>query len=236
MNQPQQSYSFFERLVKKIESYVDPFHENWLSWHGLKGQFDLVKELRDDYAIVSKNDREGLINTRGWIILPAKYEFLDFVENTDLLEGTLPNKRTQLINLQGRVLYEHPKEAFFDAIGEKLLLINEFNTDDSQGKAGVMTRDGKLIQPLKFTRVLEGQPDEKVRLYADEQWFVLDSETGACIPDEHNYNYEWEKAVEWIKENEKRYRISHYDIMEHLMDVHDEEEWEKLQAETEFKD
>jgi len=226
----QQTYSFLERLVKKIESYVDPFHENWLQWHGLKGQFDLVKDMRDDYAIVAKNDREGLINTRGRVILSAKYEYLDFVESTDLLEGTLPNKHTQLINLQGRVLYEHPREVFFDAVGDRLLLIQEL---DDNGKTGVMTREGKLIQPMKFTRVFEGQPDHKVRLYTDEQWFVLNPKTGQCTPDEHNYNHEWEKAVEWIKENDKRYRITHYDIMEHLMDVHDEEEWNRLQAETE---
>lgn|SRR5574344_930537 len=44
------------------------------------GKFDQVYKFKNDYAIVEKNGKQGLINVHGDIIVPMKYDWIDYFD------------------------------------------------------------------------------------------------------------------------------------------------------------
>ena len=148
--------SFLQFAWQKICEIVDPYHQKWLWWHGLSERYDMVADIQFDLVIVVKDFRYGLIDKQGNVILRPLYEALDFLKEEALLEGTLPNKRTQLLNLKGKVLYEHSKEACFNHIDGHFLFLDELDTDDKKGKTGIVTSTGKLVIPPKFIQIFGG--------------------------------------------------------------------------------
>lgn len=217
--------SFLQSAWQKICEIVDPYHQKWLWWHGLSGRYDMVADIHFDLVIVVKDFRYGLIDKQGNVILRPLYEALDFLKEEALLEGTLPNKRTQLLDIKGKVLYEHPKEACFDHIDGHFLFLDELDTDDKKGKTGIVTSTGKLVIPPKFIRTMSDLPNGVINLRDEEQWYRFNLKTGDCTSDNHNYDQEWEEAFKRLSDSSPK----RYDVMEHLMAVDSEEEWKKLQ-------
>ena len=217
--------SFLQNIWQKICEVVDPYHQKWLWWHGLSERYDLVADIQFNLVIVVKDYRYGLIEKKGNVILRPLYEALDFLKEEALLEGTLPNKRTQLMDIKGKVLYEHPKEASFDHIDGHFLFLDELDTDDKKGKTGIVTSTGKLVIPPKFIRTMSDLPNGVINLRDEEQWYRFNLKTGDCTSSNQNYDQEWEEAFKRLSDSSPK----RYDVMEHLMAVDSEEEWKKLQ-------
>ena len=52
-------------------------------------QYDKVQDFNQDYFIVSKNDKYGIINDYGKVILPVDYDFLGIINYTGVMNGSI---------------------------------------------------------------------------------------------------------------------------------------------------
>ena len=103
-------------------------------------------------TIVCYKDREeGLIDSRGRLIIPCKYRSISREDGTELFKawGKFNNKnRTTLYNSQGLILCEK-----LSSLSRNLPQWGRLTITNSEGKKGIVSASGQILIPCEFDQV-----------------------------------------------------------------------------------
>jgi len=114
----------------------------------IKPQFTFAENFVNDVGIVSCGDKWGMINRKAEMLIPCRYDGIDFLENTD--------------NQMLRVYIREPKYGLIDTLGQLAVSatyeeIGYFREGrlavQRNGLWGFVDRNGLEIIPCRFTQV-----------------------------------------------------------------------------------
>lgn len=145
-----------------------------------------------------KEAKWGFINTKGEMVIPAKYDYVDsFSEGLAAFED--PNLKDGYINYAGEVVIE-----------PRYILAFEF----SEGLAAVANRDGwgfigkngKVVIPLKYESARSfsgGLAAVSIKDKNKEKWGVIDKQDNLIIPFQYDYIRKFSEGLAAVKKNGK---------------------------------
>jgi hypothetical protein len=104
--------------------------------------FDVAGDFRNGYAVVSKDEKFGLINISGAYNIEPKYENLSFIGD-GLLKAQNEDDAWGIVNVQGQIILPF----LYDAIGD----FSEHRALVVKGeKCGYINESGEIIIPVNF--------------------------------------------------------------------------------------
>lgn len=129
----------------------------------IKPEYQYAKKFYLDFAIVYKNDSVGLINKKNKIILPFKYNYLQYLSPTTYMYGYQAKYfgefNSGIIDLNGKKL-SPPLYYNINFIENKYFVTTQKNVETTEGplagmhetytKYGVLDKNGKIIIPVIY--------------------------------------------------------------------------------------
>ncbi|VFB04478.1 KWG Leptospira [Chryseobacterium taihuense] len=132
----------------------------------IKPQYQYAKKFIKDYAVVIKNDSTGVINKNNEIIIPFKYNFIQYLENDKFLFGYrteyfgefnmgVIDKDLKII-IPANFYYIEKYKTFYKAtknVYEILKAIDSGDLRSVKSLYGLFGLDGKEIIPCKYDQL-----------------------------------------------------------------------------------
>lgn len=144
----------FEELSEAAEDIYVGVKEEGSGYIHKNGQqltrfmFDLSNDFNNGYAVVSKDEKFGLLNAGGFFNIEPKYEELVFI-GSNLLKAKTSDELWGIVNVQGEIILPF----LYDAIGEfsenRVLIAKD-------EKCGYADEKGNVVIPLiyRFTSIM----------------------------------------------------------------------------------
>ena len=112
--------------------------------------YDFERKLANGLTIVEKNDKYGILNKKGKIVIPAKYDFIHFnVENTFEMKdsvGTIQKDgKVGLVNSKGKIIVPLKKYDRLDIYNIGTYYVVRKQNGDY--KYGLIHKDGTATRP-----------------------------------------------------------------------------------------
>ncbi len=147
-----------------------PFHQDSLWGYKneaneiiIQPEYQLAKKFYNDYAVVYKNDSAGLINKRNQVILPFKFNYLQYLSPNTFMYGFRAEYfgefNSGIITLSGKKLTE-PIYYNIDFIDNKYFVTTIKDRKITEGplqgireretKYGVLDKNGAVIIPVIY--------------------------------------------------------------------------------------
>lgn len=104
--------------------------------------FDIAKDFKNGYAVVSKDEKYGLINREGKFVIPPQYTELDFL-NDSLLRASDEDDQWGIINMRGESIVPFMYDAISDFNENRSLVAKD-------SKCGYIDGSGKIVIPIKY--------------------------------------------------------------------------------------
>jgi len=181
--------------INKDEYYgVLDENENQL----IENKYTLINYLWDDFFLAQDSNKFGVINSEGKIVLDFKYDYLQTLENLQVIEGII-NEQTNLINKefetklelkQANVKIESEYIEIFSVEDKQIIYLNKIgNIIDSKdvlkenklfaikqnGKWGFADVSGKLKVEAKFDMVTDFNKYGYAGININGKWGVINS-------------------------------------------------------------
>ena len=171
-----------------------------------KEEYDVIRPI-DNYYLVRKDNKFGLLDSKGKTMIECKYDYIDFDLNRKYLYAILNNK-LGVININGNVIidfiYDGIEERHFDlyediaeTYRDYFNSIGEFEYHDTPY---VVKIDNKYLFFVK----------------KDNTYYVLNEDNKIVFQSEGTREYKYEqnlnKFIKTIKENETIKAIEFYDL------------------------
>lgn len=145
--------------------------------------------------IVASDDKYGILDFAGKVKLPLLYERIDYDENSGIAATSL-NDQVQLLNLSD-FSFSDPWPA-----DRKIRLMQGYAVAESEGKYGVLDRNGKLIIPFIYEDVIVFDA-QRLALKKEGRYYLADFKenmlsaygydhmikVGKCFQVELNHHY-----------------------------------------------
>lgn len=138
----------------------------------IKPQYQKANSFTTDgYASIMKNDKWGVINKSGEIIISCKYDDIGSIKYGAIVASQ--NGKWFIINLKGEQISKEYDEKF--SISD-----DGFSSVKTNGQSGVIDKNGKVVIPCKYTNcyLTEGL----VMVQENEKWGYLDFDGRVIIP------------------------------------------------------
>ena len=117
-------------------------------YNSLSGDYENMRALVDGFIVVERDKKYGVIDTRGNIIIEAKYDRILYSQNSKEFFAYANNK-VALIDKTGKQLIAPSLYQDISILDQNLDQDKRLYQVKKDGKLGVVTRDGKeLVHPL----------------------------------------------------------------------------------------
>ena len=143
----------------------------------IKAQFEEAEDFKGGYAIVRKNDKFGVVDTTGKIIVPCLYD--NVVYYGDLFKVTKGGK-VGIISRSGKIVLE----CVYSSVSEWAWKNNSIFVVCKNGKCGIIDAAGKICVPFLYDELqhLSNQSNDcSIWVAKKEQCWGIVSANGAVI-------------------------------------------------------
>jgi hypothetical protein len=104
--------------------------------------FDVANEFRDGYAIVSNDEKYGLVNTGGGFNIEPLFDDLVFI-GKGLLKAMTEEELWGIVNVQGDTVFPFSCDAIGDFSEHRAMIVRN-------GKCGYINEEGAIIIPVIY--------------------------------------------------------------------------------------
>ncbi|MFN7098930.1 MAG: WG repeat-containing protein [Flavobacterium sp.] len=172
------------------------------------GKYEFATNFnKNDLAIVSVNNRYGLINLKDSQVIRAQFDSIGYLQEeyseSDSYVGFKKNSLT-LFDEKGNVLIGSVKDYFKDhvKINNKIKVI--YQVQGMDGLSGVIDDRGNILIPLKYQEIEHFEGLNKTVVKNNGKYGLIDSKNKIVLPIDNEYvsSYKDEKYY-IIKKNEK---------------------------------
>lgn len=161
----------------------------------VKSEYQNIQYAFSDYYIAKKDNKYGIINSNGEILVQFEYDSLKFNKDADCLEGTKSNdSNTYLIdrNLQLKLTgmnptvhngyirinvdneYKFYNLKFEEKTNRDVFGNNTLYVAKNDGKYGLVNKDGTLVVQYQYEDIKEQNEYGFVAVKKDGKWGVID--------------------------------------------------------------
>ena len=179
----------------------------------IENNYTYIEHIKDDYFIIYKNGKNGIIDLSGKSIADLKYNSIFKISGTEIVQAninstnniTLLNKEMKIVcnmnnaNIEKKenyvVIYSKDDMKYFDYSGNEISYKNLYPNNKLyakkiNGKWGFIDKADKLIIQNEYEMVTEFNNYGFAGIKKDGKWGVVNSE-GTIIP-EPIYELKWE--------------------------------------------
>lgn len=170
----------------------------------IKNEYYYIGYLENNYFVVSgQNGKNGIMNNEGKVVLEVKYDTIEKLEKSDIIEATELNTNTiilfnkeikQIANISNSTLYEgenfvklysNNEQKYFDSEGNekenKEILNNKLFADVKNGKWGFIDSNGNVIVDYIYDNVTEFNSYGFAGIKKDGKWGSINDEGKVII-------------------------------------------------------
>lgn len=154
----ERNHTFFKSGPCRVVTSGKPYYINSKFQKVIKpGTYEVAQPFRNDFAIVSSNEKYGIINTKGEVVIPLDFENIShpsrwsnkmdlFILEKENKLQVLDRKTTPITNFD---IVDYLWDTFDNGEEFQTILIIQ----NSAGKAGIVTEDGKLTSKFIYDRI-----------------------------------------------------------------------------------
>lgn len=177
----------------------------------IKNEYYYIGYLGNNYFVVSgQNGKNGIMNNEGKVVLEVKYDTIEKLEKSDIIEATELNTNTiilfnkeikQIANISNSTLYEgenfvklysNNEQKYFDSEGNekenKEILNNKLFADVKNGKWGFIDSNGNVIVDYIYDNVTEFNSYGFAGIKKDGKWGSINDEGKVIIEPTYTLN------------------------------------------------
>ena len=177
----------------------------------IKNEYYYIGYLGNNYFVVSgQNGKNGIMNNEGKVVLEVKYDTIEKLEKSDIIEATELNTNTiilfnkeikQIANISNSTLYEgenfvklysNNEQKYFDYEGNekenKEILNNKLFADVKNGKWGFIDSNGNVIVDYIYDNVTEFNSYGFAGIKKDGKWGSINDEGKVIIEPTYTLN------------------------------------------------
>lgn len=177
----------------------------------IKNEYYYIGYLGNNYFVVSgQNGKNGIMNNEGKVVLEVKYDTIEKLEKSDIVEATELNTNTiilfnkeikQIANISNSTLYEgenfvklysNNEQKYFDSEGNekenKEILNNKLFADVKNGKWGFIDSNGNVIVDYIYDNVTEFNSYGFAGIKKDGKWGSINDEGKVIIEPTYTLN------------------------------------------------
>lgn len=177
----------------------------------IKNEYYYIGYLGNNYFVVSgQNGKNGIMNNEGKVVLEIKYDTIEKLEKSDIIEATELNTNTiilfnkeikQIANISNSTLYEgenfvklysNNEQKYFDSEGNekenKEILNNKLFADVKNGKWGFIDSNGNVIVDYIYDNVTEFNSYGFAGIKKDGKWGSINDEGKVIIEPTYTLN------------------------------------------------
>lgn len=177
----------------------------------IKNEYYYIGYLGNNYFVVSgQNGKNGIMNNEGKVVLEVKYDTIEKLEKSDIIEATELNTNTiilfnkeikQIANISNSTLYEREnfvklysnnEQKYFDSEGNekenKEILNNKLFADVKNGKWGFIDSNGNVIVDYIYDNVTEFNSYGFAGIKKDGKWGSINDEGKVIIEPTYTLN------------------------------------------------
>lgn len=182
----------------------------------LNEDYEYIEYFTNDYFIVNKDQKSGVIKSNGESVVDLKYASVQKILSTNCLKATTDDGNTYIISTSGKVsegvkdgdtavydnyikLYSSNDFKYFDLNGNEVTYQSLFPdkkiyAKKQNGKWGFVDKSGNVIVDYKYDMVSE-QNETTAGVKLDGKWGVIDTSGNLIV--EPKYNIFWDN-VEFV--------------------------------------
>ena len=175
----------------------------------LRENYTYIENVKDNYFIVTKNGKAGIIDGEGKLIIELKYDAIQKIEGTNVLQAIEEN-RTDIIDEEMKVhigiekafmnkkenyikLYSENDVKYYNLFGKEttykeLFPNNKVYASKNNNKWGLVDSNGNIIVDYKYDLVTE-QNGNVAGIKKDGKWQIVNTE-GKVISNKE-YTISW---------------------------------------------
>lgn len=177
----------------------------------IKNEYYYIGYLGNNYFVVSgQNGKNGIMNNEGKVVLEVRYDTIEKLEKSDIIEATELNTNTiilfnkeikQIANISNSTLYEgenfvklysNNEQKYFDSEGNekenKEILNNKLFADVKNGKWGFIDSNGNVIVDYIYDNVTEFNSYGFAGIKKDGKWGSINDEGKVIIEPTYTLN------------------------------------------------
>ena len=177
----------------------------------LKENYTYIEYFNNNYFIVTKDGKTGVINGNGNVVINLDYDAIQAIDGTNVLQAIKTNEnRTDIIDSNMNIhegivnanvvkkdnyikVYSETEVKYFDLSGneityKELFPNNTLYASESNGKWGLVDKNGKVVVNYDYDMVTE-QNGNVFGVKKDGVWQVIDT-SGELVSD-NKYNLSW---------------------------------------------
>ncbi len=177
----------------------------------LKENYTYIEYFNNNYFIVTKDGKTGVINGNGNVVINLEYDAIQAIDGTNVLQAIKTNEnRTDIIDSNMNIhegivnanvvkkdnyikVYSETEVKYFDLSGneityKELFPNNTLYASESNGKWGLVDKNGKVVVNYDYDMVTE-QNGNVFGVKKDGVWQVIDT-SGELVSD-NKYNLSW---------------------------------------------
>lgn len=177
----------------------------------IKNEYYYIGYLGNNYFVVSgQNGKNGIMNNEGKVVLEVKYDTIEKLEKSDIIEATELNTNTiilfnkeikQIANISNSTLYEgenfvklysNNEQKYFNSEGNekenKEILNNKLFADVKNGKWGFIDSNGNVIVDYIYDNVTEFNSYGFAGIKKDGKWGSINDEGKVIIEPTYTLN------------------------------------------------
>ena len=177
----------------------------------LKENYTYIEYFNNNYFIVTKDGKTGVINGNGNVVIILDYDAIQAIDGTNVLQAIKTNEnRTDIIDSNMNIhegivnanvvkkdnyikVYSETEVKYFDLSGneityKELFPNNTLYASESNGKWGLVDKNGKVVVNYDYDMVTE-QNGNVFGVKKDGVWQVIDT-SGELVSD-NKYNLSW---------------------------------------------
>ena len=174
----------------------------------VKPEYQYIEYAFSDKYIAKKDDKYGIINTLGEVLVPFEYSSLSFSkeadsllgnkagdDNTYLVDRNLEVKATAKnitvydgyirVNVNGEYKFYNLK--FEEKTDRDAFANNTLYVAKNDGKFGLVNKDGTLVVNYEYDDITEQNKYGYVAVKKDGKWGVIDSNGNVCVEPKYEF-------------------------------------------------
>lgn len=156
----------------KLVSYKSHYYISNVRGRVISDRYDFISKFLNGLAVCQKNDKRGIINSDGTIVIPLKYDNC-YVDQKAIRISK--NSKWGIANIKGRTFIK-PTYPFIEAFNKN---ISRFKSPD--GKWGIIDKRGKIILPPIYS-YLGDIKDGKMIARVNMVYGVIDTKKNEIHP------------------------------------------------------
>lgn len=164
---------------------------------------------KQDIAIVKKNNKFGVVNDKGNLVIPFEYDKINsaFFKSNRLIAEK--NKKYGLIDYQNNIIAPFQYDVIYNAVYNKgelydirMDLPKEQQTYRNKWKYGLMDNDGNIVIPMEY-HYINGYSEGLYAVRKDNLYGFIDNQNKVVIPFEYEDAKQFSESLAAVKKNDK---------------------------------